>query len=98
MMHPLTGPENYASTPPNEASGAPPVGIHSALAEISSKSNKASLIPFLLSKRASEVAKYENKRSENGHHLMRFASNDDVVEETLRLKVGFRNILKLRFR
>ena len=80
MMDPLTGPEKDGSTHPVEASGAPPVCIHSILAGSSSKSNKASLSPFLLSKRASEVGKYENKRSENGHHLMRFASNDAAVE------------------
>jgi len=80
MMHPLRGPDNDGSTPPVEASGAAPVCIHSILAEISPKNNKASLSLFLLSKRASEVGKYENKRSENGHHLMRFASNDAAVE------------------
>ena len=80
MMHPLSGPENDGSIPPIEATGAPPVCIHSILVGIFPKNNKASLSPFLLSKRASEVGKYENKRSENGHHLMRFASNDASVE------------------
>ena len=79
MMHPLTGQDNDDSTPPVEASGAPPICIHSILAGISPKNNKASLSLFLLSKRASEVGKYENKRSENVHHLMRFASNDAAV-------------------
>ena len=36
--------------------------------------------PFLLLKRASEAEKYQNERSENWHHLMRFASNDAAVE------------------
>jgi len=80
MMHPLPGPENDGSTPPVEATGAPPVCIYSILAGISPKNNKTSLSPFLQLKRASEVGKYENERSGNGHHLMRFASNDAAVE------------------
>jgi len=41
---------------------------------------QTALSPFLVLKAAYEEGKYQDKRSENGHHLMRFASNDAAVE------------------
>jgi len=75
-MHPLTGPDNDASTPPVEASEAPPVCIRSIMAGSSPKSNKTTLSPLLLSKLASEAGKHEKNGAKKGHQLMLRASND----------------------
>jgi len=76
MMHPLTGTDNDGSTPLFLASGAPPVVIRSTMAPSSPNSNKTSLSPFVLSKGACEVGKYEKNGAKKVHQMMPRASND----------------------
>jgi len=78
MMHPLTGPVNDGSTPLCLASGAPPVCIRSTMAPSSPESNKASLSPFLLSKKACKAEKHEKSGAKKVHRMMPRASNDGL--------------------
>jgi len=88
MTHPLTRPDNDGSTHLFLASEAPPVCIRRTMALSPPNSNKTSLSPFLLSKRACEAGKHEKNGAKKVHQLMPRASNDALGRIDTRIRIN----------